>query len=376
MVDRTPPDTRIVSGPNDETADTTVTFVVTGTDAYSPTLDFAWRLDQGAWSPFGSSMTVVVTALAPGAHTFEVKARDLAGNESVNLAGQTFTVTALRIRITEPLDGATVTTPSVWVRGTVESGDDVTVAIPLPPGAIISSLPASTAAGTFAVEVPIDAATSTLSAIATDVTTGATATQVISVVVQPDPPAALSGFTALPAGGLAPHVVTFNVSLGDVTRIELDLESDGAVDFDGTTLEGLPFAYDRPGIYVPTLRATTTDGQVLTYRTVVEAYDREALNVRLQAIWNGFAEALQSGDVPRAVGFIHGDRRTAWQEYFDQLLPDELADEGAGFTTIEMIQVGRGGAEYEMLREENGRVFSYPIALVVDIDGQWRLWQF
>ena len=71
-----------------------------------------------------------------------------------------------------------------------------------------------------------------------------------------------------------------------------------------------------------------------------------------------------------------GNRRAVWQEYFGQLLPDELAAEGGRFTTIELIQVGRGGAEYEMLREEARRVFSYPIALVADVDGRWRLWQF
>ncbi len=377
VVDRTPPDTQILSGPSGEAAETTATFVVTGTDVYSPTLDFAWRLDEGAWSAFGPSTTIVVSALTPGAHTFEVKARDLAGNENdLGPAMQTFTVTALRIRITEPADGAIVTTPSVWLRGTVEGGGDVTVTVPLPPGMVIPALPASTEAGTFAVEVPIDATTTMLTAVAVDVTTGATATDTVNVVVQPEPTAPLSGFTAFPAGGLAPHVVTFSINLSEGTRVELDLDSDGTVDFDGATLEGLPFVYDQPGIYVPTLRATTTDGQVRTYRTVVEVYDRTALDGRLQAVWNGFTEALRSGDVVRAVGLIHGNRRAAWQEYFDRLLPDELAAEGGGFTTIELIQVGRGGAEYEMLREEDGRVFSYPIALVADVDGRWRLWQF
>ena len=377
VVDRTPPETQIVSGPSGETTETTATFVVTGTDAYSPTLDFAWRLDKGAWSPFGPATTVVVSALPPGAHTFEVKARDQAGNENdLSPAMQTFTVIALRIQITEPADGAIVTTPSVWLRGTVEGSSDVTVTVPLPPGLVIPSLPASTEAGTFAVEVPIDATTTTLTAVAVDGTTGATAADTISVVVRPDPTASLSRFTALPAAGLAPHVVTFSINLGEGTRVALDLDSDGTVDFDGPTLEGLPFVYDRPGIYVPTLRATTTDGQILTYRTVVEVYDRAALDARLQALWNGFTEALQSGDVARAVGFIHGNRRAAWQEYFGQLLPDELAAEVGGFTAIELMRVARGGAEYEMLREEDGRVFSYPIALVADVDGRWRLWQF
>ena len=41
VVDRTPPETQILSGPSGETAETTATFVVTGTDVHSPTLDFA-----------------------------------------------------------------------------------------------------------------------------------------------------------------------------------------------------------------------------------------------------------------------------------------------------------------------------------------------
>ena len=377
VVDRTPPDTAILSGPSREIFETTATFVVAGTDVYSPVIEFAWRLDRGPWSPFGPATTIVLNNLASGAHTFEVKARDLAGNENeLTPAVQAFTVIALRIRITEPTEGAVITTPSVWVLGTVQAGGEVTVTIPLPPGLGIPAVPASTAGGTFAAEVPIDTAMTTLTAIATDVATGQTATHTIGVTVQPDTAASMSGFTALPAAGLAPHVVTFSINLGEGARVELDLDSNGTVDFDGTTVEGLPFVYDQPGIYVPTLRAMTADGQVLRYRTVVEVYDRAALDARLQAVWTGFTDALQAGDVARAVSFIHGKRRAAWQEHLGALLPDELSAERSMFTTIDLIQVGRGGAEYEMLREEDGRVLSYPIVFIADADGRWRLWQF
>jgi hypothetical protein len=231
-------------------------------------------------------------------------------------------------------------------------------------------------ADTFAVEVPVDSTTTTLTAQAIDVATGATVTGSVDIVVQPQPTRSLPRLTALPAGGLAPHVVTFSMNLAEGTRVELDLDSDGTVDFDGTSVDGLRFFYERPGIYVPTLRATTSDGQVHTYRTIVDVYDRIALDARLQTIWRGFSEALQGADVERAVGFIHGKRRAPWREYFEQLPRVDLATQGARFTTIELIRVGRGGAEYEILREENGQVFSYPVALTTDVDGQWRLWQF
>ena len=376
VVDRTSPEVRIVSGPSGETAETTATFVVAGIDLYSPTLDFTWRLDQGAWSPFRPATTIVVNALTPGAHTFEVKARDLAGNESVNRAVQTFTVTTLQIRIIEPAAGAVVTTETVWLRGIVDGGSDVTVTMPLPPGMAIPSLAASTKAGTFAVEVPVDATTTTLTVNAIDLATGATVVGSVDIVVQLQPTMSLPRLTALPAGGLAPHVVTFSVNLAESTRVELDIDSDGTVDFAGATLDGLPFLYERAGIYVPTLRTTTSGGQVHTYRTVVDVYDREALDARLQAVWNGFKDALQGGNVAEAVTFIHRDRRDRWQEDLSQVSPDVLAAIDTIFATIELAGVGAGGAEYELVRVEDGQAFSYPVVFVADADGQWRLWQF
>lgn len=376
VVDRTPPDVQIVQGPIDDTTDTTATFVVAGTDTYSSILDFSWRLDNEVWSPFTPSTTILVDELTPGMHMFEIKGRDMAGNESVNRAMQTFTVASIQVSILEPPAGTVVTSPTVWLRGTFDGGNGVGVTVPLPAGSLIPSIPASTEAGVFAVEVPVDATTTTLIVHAVDLGTGAIASDSVDIVVDSQQATSLPRLTALPAGGLAPHVVTFSVNLAEGTRVELDLDSDGMVDFEGTTLDLLPFVYEQPGIYVPTLRTITSDGQTQTYRTAVDVYDRVALDARIQQVWGDFTGALQSGDVFRAVGFIHEARRARWREYFEPLSPDELAAQGDNFTGIELIRVGRGGAEYEMLREEDGQVFSYPVAFASDVDGQWRIWQF
>jgi hypothetical protein len=375
-IDRTPPETRIVSGPAGTIAKPAATFVVEGADVLSPSLEFAWRLDAGAWSPFGLVSTIPLTGLTPGEHRFEVKARDLAGNEDATPAVQVFTVRSLRIQITDPGDGAIITTPSVWLRGTYEGAADVSITVPLPSGSPIAALPASAENGTFAVEVPMDANTTTVTVNAVDAATGATDTQSINIVVQFDPLSSAFGFVAAPAAGFAPLVVTFDAPLATGTQVSLDQDSNGTADFEGMSLDGLSFVYNQPGIYVATLRATTPDGQVLTYQTSVEVYDRAALSARVQAVWSGFTTALKAGDVARAVSFIHGVRRAAWQGYYTQLLPAELAEDAALFTAIELVSVGRGGAEYELLREEDGQIFSYPIVFAADIDGRWRLWQF
>ncbi|OGK98176.1 MAG: hypothetical protein A3D33_18255 [Candidatus Rokubacteria bacterium RIFCSPHIGHO2_02_FULL_73_26] len=94
IVDNTPPDTAITDGPSGEILVGDAIFSFGGTDTLTPpaSLVFAWRLDGGAWSPFGSATTASLTNLAEGAHTFEVTARDLAGNEDPTPAVRSFSV--------------------------------------------------------------------------------------------------------------------------------------------------------------------------------------------------------------------------------------------------------------------------------------------
>jgi len=184
-------------------------------------------------------------------------------------------------------------------------------------------------------------------------------------------------FEAFPAAGLAPHTARFSPDLFPPGSFySLDLESDGTIDHEGDTLSDLEFAYARPGIHVARLQATTPDGQVLAARTSVYVYNRAALEARLQAAWRGFKDALRGGDVARAASFVHGDRRAAWEEYFRQLTPDLFAVTDTVFADVTLSEVAPGRAECEMMRDEDGLRYSFPISFVIDVDGGWRLWQF
>jgi hypothetical protein len=91
VVDRTPPDTRIDSVTSDPaTGSVKVSF--SGTDNLPPPnrLSFSWRLDGGAWSAFSTSTQAVFPTLSAGLHTFEVRARDSAGNIDPTPAVQGF----------------------------------------------------------------------------------------------------------------------------------------------------------------------------------------------------------------------------------------------------------------------------------------------
>src|SRR5918992_516478 len=84
--DTTPPDTKILSGPDPMTVQTSATFTFTGSDNQTPTdeLDFQCRLDgamdagQPAWTTCSSPH--VVNGLTPAKHVLQIRAVDLAGN--------------------------------------------------------------------------------------------------------------------------------------------------------------------------------------------------------------------------------------------------------------------------------------------------------
>ena len=69
-------------------------FSWSGSDDRAGALVFAYRLDGQVWSAFGPETSVPVDELSDGSHRFEVKARDVAGNEDASPAQHEFSVDA------------------------------------------------------------------------------------------------------------------------------------------------------------------------------------------------------------------------------------------------------------------------------------------
>ena len=130
--DDTPPETVLTHGPSSPTDEVTIAFTFTGMDdATAPDdLRFTWRIDGRPFSEFSDARSVALTDLQDGAHTFEVVARDRAGNVDPTPATRTFTISRDRIALVEPEIGATVPAGLQLVRGTLAiSGQEVSVTI-------------------------------------------------------------------------------------------------------------------------------------------------------------------------------------------------------------------------------------------------------
>ena len=377
IVDRTPPETRIVGGPEPDGSASARVFVVDGMDALSPVLEFSWRVDTGPWSMYANGGRISVDGLAAGTHTFEVRARDLAGNEDPSPASQVVSAEPVGIRIVEPAPGAAMTGGVLWVRGTVTGPEPVSVAVRVPAGLRAAypfeSIPGAAIAGTFVVELPVIPGLTVIPVTATDAR-GNTATATIDVTPPgAEPP---GGSIALsPDAGFAPRAVRIGLQGLPPGSYDVDLESDGIVDYSGPDVDGREFTYTRPGVYLASVIGVA-NGQPYAWRAPVQVFDRGDLERQLQAAWIGFREALGRGDIDGAVAFIHGSRRATWRDMFREVPPASLASAGTVFTDIALVEVSAGRIECEMMREAGGLMYSYPVSFAPDADGQWRLWQF
>ena len=113
LPDTVPPETEIVKGPCGQPVCSSATAISwRGSDDMTPreSMVYSWRLDGGAWSAWTTDTSKTLTGLADGPHIFEVKARDLSGNEDPTPARCEFTVstTTPHVTITAPANGATV----------------------------------------------------------------------------------------------------------------------------------------------------------------------------------------------------------------------------------------------------------------------------
>ncbi|HEX6228688.1 MAG TPA: Ig-like domain-containing protein, partial [Solirubrobacterales bacterium] len=222
-VDTEAPNTLIVSGPEGPTNDTTPTFTFSSTESGST---FECRLDEvGSFTPCTSPHTT--EALSDGPHTFEVRAKDPAGNTDPSPASRGFTVD------TEAPAGPTLlaTTPASpanhnepLLSGEAEVGSTVRLyEAPSTSDCTEPNLAATGSAANFespglAVSVP-DNSTTIFRARASDAAGNSSACSTSSITYTEDSQAPNTQIDSGPSGPTNDATPTFSFSSPDETAI-------------------------------------------------------------------------------------------------------------------------------------------------------------
>src|SRR5262249_35159198 len=107
----------------------------------------------------GGNFTVSVP-LTSGANTITVIATDAAGNTKTILRAGTRDATAPVITVNQPADGATVTTATVAVTGTIQDASNVTLTV--------NSVSTPVTGGSFSTSVALNLGANTITLVATD----------------------------------------------------------------------------------------------------------------------------------------------------------------------------------------------------------------
>ena len=270
------------------------------------------------------------------------------------------------VRITSPSPGARITGPFAVVQGDTPPNAGVTV----------NDNPGLVEGDRFVAMIPVDATVRTLTVVARDFT-GVVGTDSVRVTVESTPGEDSLRLTPAPRAGAAPLTVRFRVGgLTDIRQFSLDADGDGRPDAQGSTFAGTTFTYSRPGIYAVTLTVTDSRGTSRSAVSMVQVSDSAALDTRLQLVWSSLKAALRSRDVARAVEFMHSDTRERYRQDFDRMGPATLVNIDQTLTSIRLVEIGFAGAEYEMLRQEDGKTLSYGVWFQLDRDGLWRLRRF
>jgi hypothetical protein len=228
----------------------------------------------------------------------------------------------------------------------------------------------------FAAMVPVAVPSTTLTAVATTEFGGA-ANHAVTIGVA-DAGESTLALRAHPEAGGVPLITSFSLVGGPVpTRVELDFDGDGQIDFDGSALDAKAFIYRTPGLYFPRVRVTDAQGTVLTSSTVVQVLDETSLDVLLQAKWSALRQALGRNDVVGAVSLFAGASRDAYRDQLGALAgAGALGQVASDLGGISPVRIRNKAAEYELRAVQRGVPYSFHVLFVIDTDGVWRLRAF
>lgn len=302
---------------------------------------------------YGRDLGITASNLPPG------------GGKSTSLF---FTVKSpLEVTITSPLNGSSVNKSTTIIKGSFKSvTDDI--------GILVNGIPAEIRGREWVANgIPLTMGPNTIIATIADSSGNSTKT---SVVVNTSDTAQYVRLSANITSGTASLLIDFSASTS-ITPVSyrMDFEGDGVIDYTGTAFDNITHTYASEGIVYPTVTIMDNQGNTYSDTIAIAVINKTETDALLRKKWEGMKSALKNKDTEGALSYFVDDSKERHRSIFEALtgqLPAILDT----FMEFNVTDVYENLAEYEIVANENGVLYSYPGLLVKDRNGIWKFRDF
>ncbi|HSX60818.1 MAG TPA: PKD domain-containing protein [Tahibacter sp.] len=267
------------------------------------------------------------------------------------------------ISITSPTGGS-LPKGRVQVVGTVSGPPNV--------GVVVNGQRAYVFNGTFLTpELTLDPSQTSLVAEAT-APDGLSASASRSITVSTtDPDAALSVDAEV---GFSPLPVRFSASVKTgltVQSFSVDFQTDGTPDYTGSG--PIPATtYAAPGIYTASVTVTLSDSTTRTAAHKVIALDLAEHRADICSVYANLRARLLAQDANGAVRSLTGQLRKKLLSFFNAL-GSQMSTVAPGLGTLADGIIGLDTADLVAVKDASGTLRGYPVHMVRDRQGVWRI---
>lgn len=288
-------------------------------------------------------------------------------------------ITAAPLTITAPPNEALVTSGTIAVNGTVEASSRNIAVVVNDVAAGLDLEHAGTAADPFRWSVELQPAPGRvkLTARIVDAKNSGGPTAVRHVEFVPDEHAVRLNVS--PAAGVAPAntQVMIRPHLDDeITRVQLDYDSDGTFDEDVTGyVDSFEHQFLTVGLKTITARVTFADGTIRTASTTFTVASFATVNTLLQSTWKAFVDALEKRDIDGALAFVAQSSHEKYRAPLALIRPT-LPQYAAATRRIVPVDIGDTTAHYLLTRVQNGETHGYHVYFARGSNGLWKIVQF
>ena len=310
--------------------------------------------------------------LSEGMNQITAKATNKDGESTSHIITITYKpapVPPMFIAITSPTNGATINRPTITVKGTVTTeAQEVSIKV--------NGIVADVYGNQFvANNVPLTEGNNLIVANALD-GNGATARAEVTVNAATFAPHVT--LSANITSGIPPLATYFSVSTeipNSIVSYEMDFEGDGVIDYAGTSFENVSYTYTTSGIFNPTIRVTDDQGNIYTDTIAITVLNKAEIDALLKGKWEGMKTKLKSGDIEGALKYFIERSKERYRSIFEAL-KDQFPVILSTFVEFNIVDVFENIAEYEVIANESGVLYSYPGTFIKDYNGIWKFRDF